>query len=64
MSTEAELVQIGHEIRMMRESMQDLANEIHEMTVTNQKVLMVLLEIVGGDDPDQQPQVDMEGNPV
>lgn len=64
MSIEAEVIQVGHEIRMMREAMQDLTSEIHEMTVTNQKVLMVLLDLIGGDDDVVQPQTDMDGNPV
>lgn len=64
MSIEAEVIQIGHEIRMMKEAIQDLASEIHEMTVTNQKVLMVLLDLVAGDEDVDQPRLDMDGNPV
>lgn len=59
-----ELQQISSALDRQTKAMEELTNEIHEMTVTNQKVLMLLLDVVGGDDPDQQPQVDMEGNPV
>jgi hypothetical protein len=57
-------IEIERAIERQTQALIELTDAINTMTVTNQKVLMLLLEIVGGDDPDQQPQVDMEGNPV
>lgn len=57
-------IEIERAVERQTQALIELTDAINTMTVTNQKVLMLLLEIVGGDDPDQQPQVDMEGNPV
>lgn len=57
-------IEIERAVERQTQALIELTDAINTMTVTNQKVLMVLLEIVGGDDPDQQPQLDMEGNPV
>lgn len=55
---------IENEIRIQTQAIQELTEAIHAMTVTNQKVLDVLIEVMAGDDPDSQPMRDMEGNPV
>lgn len=57
-------IEIERAIDRQTSAMQELADRIHELTVTNQKVLMVLLDLVAGDDDVTQPQLDMEGNPV
>jgi len=64
MSIEAELIAMGHSVNRMATAMEALTDEIHAMTVTNQKVLMILLDLVAGDEPDAQPQTDLDGNPV
>lgn len=41
-----------------------LAVAIEAMTVTNQRILELLLEVVLQDDPDGQPLTDMDGAPL
>lgn len=47
------------------EAMEGLTAAIHEQSVTNQRLLEVLLEVVMQDqDPDTQPMHDMDGKPL
>lgn len=57
-------IEIERAIDRQTSAVQELADRIHELTVTNQKVLMVLLDLVAGDEDVTQPQTDMDGNPV
>lgn len=53
------------ELRLMTAAMEGLAAAMHEQTVTNQRILEVLLEVVMQDqDPDTQPMHDMDGKPL
>lgn len=45
-------------------AMEDLAAAIQTQTVTNQRILELLLEVVLQDDPDGQPMMDMDGQPL
>lgn len=57
-------IEIERAIDRQTSAMQELADRIHDLAVTNQKVLMVLLDLVAGDEDVTQPQTDMDGNPV
>lgn len=47
------------------EAMEALTAAIHEQSVTNQRIVEVLLEVVMQDqDPDAQPVRDMDGKPL
>lgn len=64
MSTEIELARIEQSLSRMASAMEGLTDAIQAMTVTNQKMLDVLIDVIAGDDPDNQPMRDMEGNPI
>lgn len=57
MSIERELYELTQAINNQVEAM----NALVQM---NQKILEVLIDVMAGDDPDNQPLRDMEGNPV
>lgn len=57
-------IEIERAIERQTQALIELTDSINAMTVTNQKVLMILLDLVAGDDPDAQPQLDLDGNPV
>lgn len=57
-------IEIERAIDRQTQALVALTDAIQEMTVTNQKVLMVLLEFVAGDEEELKVQTDMEGNPV
>lgn len=53
------------QLERMTAAMEALTAAIHEQTVTNQRILEVLLEVVMQDqDPDAMPMTDMEGKPL
>lgn len=64
MSTEIELARIEQSLSRMASAMEGLTDAIQAMTVTNQKMLDVLIDVIASDDPDNQPMRDMEGNPI
>lgn len=64
MSTEAELAGIERAVSRQAEAMEALTQALYQMTETNQRILEVLIDVMAGDDPDNQPLRDMEGNPV
>lgn len=55
---------IEREIEQQTIAIRELVDAIQLMTVTNQRILDALIDIAMGDDPDQQPLRDMDGNPV
>lgn len=55
---------IENEIRIQTQAIQELTEALQAMTVTNQKILDVLIDVMASDDPDNQPMRDMEGNPI
>lgn len=57
-------IEIERAINRQTEAVQDLTAAILQMVETNQKMLEVLIDVMAGDDPDNQPLRDMEGNPV
>lgn len=59
-----EAQQIAQALERQTMAMQALTDEIHAMTVTNQKILQVLIDVLLGDEVDEQVLKDMDGNPV
>lgn len=57
-------IEIERAISRQTEAVQDLTAAILQMVETNQKILEVLIDVMAGDDPDNQPLRDMDGNPV
>lgn len=57
-------IEIERAIERQTKAMIELADAIQAMTVTNQKILNVLIDVMAGDDPDTAPRVDLDGNPV
>ena len=56
---------IAQAMERQAEAMEGLTAAIHEQSVTNQRLLEVLLEVVMQDqDPDAMPMTDMEGKPL
>lgn len=55
---------IENELRLLTEAIQQQVEAINAMTQTNQQILNVLIDVMAGDNPDNQPLRDMEGNPV
>lgn len=60
-----EIQQMAQAIDRQSQATEALAMAIEAMTVTNQRILEVLLEVVMQDqDPDAMPMTDMEGKPL
>lgn len=60
-----EMNRIAAAMERQANAMEALAAAIHEQSVTNQRLLEVLLEVVMQDqDPDAQPMHDMDGKPL
>lgn len=64
MSIEREIAGIERAVSRQAEAMEALTQALHQMAETNQRILEVLIDVMAGDDPDNQPLRDMEGNPV
>lgn len=57
-------IEIERAIDRQTQALVALTDAIQVMTVTNQKMLDVLIDVIASDDPDNQPMRDMEGNPI
>lgn len=55
---------IENEIRLLTEAIQGQTDAIAALVQMNQRILEVLIDVMAGDDPDNQPLRDMDGNPV
>lgn len=55
---------IENEIRLLTEAIQQQVEAMNALVQMNQKILEVLIDVMAGDDPDNQPLRDMDGNPV
>lgn len=63
MDNSFEMNRIAAAMERQAEAMEALTAAIHEQTVTNQRIVEVLLEVVMQDqDPDAPPMRDMDGN--
>lgn len=52
------------ELYELTQAIHKQAEAIEAMTVTNQRILELLLGVVLQDDPDGQPMMDMDGQPL
>lgn len=55
---------IEREIEQLTNSVQSLVDQMALQNEVNQRILEVLIDVMAGDDPDNQPLRDMDGNPV